>query len=163
MMARDFAATGDSMPNIKPRPRSNQDAFNNVWQHFIVEGQPRGVRPVRPDESPVIGEYDRCLYRGGEGQMCAIGCQLPADLSLSELGNSASLVRLWHACSAVRAQFTHVDLGLLDALQQAHDRRTSADVAQFAAELRVVARRFHLTVPTTPSDGPLHGEDVTNG
>jgi hypothetical protein len=140
------------MPSIKPRPMNNQQAFDNVWQHFIVEGQPRGVRPRRPDESPDpdIGEFDRCVYRGGEGQMCAIGCQLPADLNLLDVQNTVSLESLWHQSPTVRAHFAHVAPGLLDALQQAHDRRTSADVAQFADELRRVARRFQLTVPTTP-------------
>lgn len=53
----------------KPQPQSNQDAFNNVWQHFIVEGN-----------KPAIDAGGACVYRGTEGKMCAIGCQLADDV-----------------------------------------------------------------------------------
>ena len=33
----------------KPQPMRNQEAFNNVWQHFIVEGRPRAVAWVVPE------------------------------------------------------------------------------------------------------------------
>jgi hypothetical protein len=48
---------------------TEQEIFDKVWRHFIIEGNPRSVN-----------EYARfCAYRGSKGAKCAFGLFIPDD------------------------------------------------------------------------------------
>lgn len=146
----------------KPQPLSNQDAFNNVWQHFVVERN-----------SPSIGTVDgivnlgNCRYRMDDGTNgCAIGCQLPDELYHPSLeGKSVAalyadfLLDYPNEVSPQRLStyFSNVELYLLECLQGAHDnwaRRSKYamydrdnELQELEIELRQLARQFKLEVP----------------
>lgn len=129
------------MLTIKPQPHSNQDAFNNVWQHFIVERNPRAR-----DRS------EKCRYRifddtGIAVNACAIGCQLPDNLyrvgGIEGLGVNAFFAQLETDFETIVEYFRDVDPSFLISLQRAHDQmRTSLKQALIA-----LANAYHLTVP----------------
>ena len=57
-----------NLPN-KTKPTSDQDMFNRIWNHFIVEKNPR-----------CLSHEQRCMYRNSKGEGCAIGIVLPDEL-----------------------------------------------------------------------------------
>jgi hypothetical protein len=134
------------MPQVMPRPLSNQQAFDNVWQHFIVDRNPRAV------------QGGMCCYRTTDGRMCAVGCQLPDALYLPDMEATAASTAVGEN-SAVAEYFRHVTPTLLNALQHAHDaprpRAAEDEYAAMARKLRDVATEYGLTVPseTTHREG----------
>jgi hypothetical protein len=150
------------MRNIKPRPRTNQEAFDNVWQHFVVENNPRAtIAPEDlPDEVKPEGGFEDtdtpvCVYRGEGGKMCAIGCQLPDDLyePSMECKPVVRLLKVLRARTRVGNYFGHVDTRLLTDLQGAHDWAIGVLHGRDLAErLRDVAHHWGLTVPETPTN-----------
>ena len=50
---------------------TNQEAFNKVWDHFIVK---KGPPSIAWD-----GEAHRCFYRMGNGAKCAVGVLISDD------------------------------------------------------------------------------------
>lgn len=100
----------------KPRPLSNQDAFNNVWQHFIVE------RHDKAAAGPM------CLYRTEDGQNgCALGCQIPDEFIrryqlVSRNPDAASLL---DTDPEITQYFIAVNEELLVLLQGAHDNKAN--------------------------------------
>jgi hypothetical protein len=137
------------MPNVMPRPLSNQDAFNNVWQYFIVDRHPRAL--VVESEVEETDNFSRCRYRTADGRMCAVGCQLPDALYRPDMeGEAASTVV--NIADDVTEYFCHVQPRLLDRLQVAHDyvyqRPGEEDTyAAMARKLREVAVDFGLNPP----------------
>lgn len=123
--------------NVKPRPMSNQEAFNNVWQHFIVERNPR-----------CIGDSGMCLYRSYDNTNgCAIGCQLPDELVPPINGGYMSVLL---GCPQLRDYFRFVIRECGDDLQLCHDQANSLE--EMETNLRRMAEHWGLTIPAFLSD-----------
>lgn len=128
---------------VKPRPRSNQQAFNNVWRHFFIEGNKRGVTRT-----------GMCAYRGA-GTACAIGCQLP-DKLYSEKLEGRGVNNLWGFRPKIREYFSAVDRQLLNDLQRAHDNGDFSNMSlgcprivrgNFKAAMLLIAGKYGLRIP----------------
>lgn len=115
----------------KPQPRSNQEAFNNVWQHFIVENHPQART-----------EQGYCRYRTSNGLACAIGCQVP-DKLVSDSDDNTSLGILLE--QKWKAHFAYVDPILLSELQGIHD--SSDDYEELKERLTLLAADHGLCIP----------------
>ena len=129
----------------KTPPRSNQDMFNRVWTHFVIDGRPRCV--VRENF---------CAYRAvldGEDQGCAIGCVLPDKLAKKagqfELSSITSIFRKnGKSAESIQSWFRNVNFELLVSLQHAHDNSSSTTISN---HLKRVAHKFKLKIPTRRS------------
>lgn len=122
-------------------PQNNQDAFNRVWQFFILDNHAKSK-----SEDGV-----RCLYRGyGEGQACVVGCMMPtkmakrADGKYDACGESA-ISFIVRVLPSAEEWFNGVDLGFLVALQDAHDSY-DFDSNKFSL-LTNLSKAFGLSVP----------------
>jgi hypothetical protein len=54
------------MPNIKPRPRANQQAFDNVWNYFIIGMRPpvtQTLEALVPGDATVAPELRAALQQ----------------------------------------------------------------------------------------------------
>lgn len=119
-------------------PQDNQEAFDRVWNTFIVQRQPRAVKTLSPHSG-----IESCLYRTEEGTGCAIGCQIPDALYDPRLEgkNALTLVEFEHK---IGDHFVKVTPKLLDALQRAHDDQDSVNIDYFRGRLAAVADSFGL-------------------
>lgn len=118
-------------PLNKPeQPYSNQEIFNRVWQHFIVEKNPRCV------------ENGECRYdRTG----CAIGCLLTQEDG-DKLQSSCEGFAVWTQEVKMNIQ-DYCDLvgpDLLSDLQFWHDR---SNRILDKNELIRIAKRYDLEIP----------------
>lgn len=123
------------MQNLTP-PENNQDAFNRVWKHFIVEGNPQCTNLQK-----------KCLYRH-ENNGCAIGCMLPDDLAqLADTTLSGNAINyVIKSIPGVKKWLENVHNDLLVQLQHAHDNPCYS-LSAMKMELLKIARRFDLTIP----------------
>ena len=126
------------MQNSTP-PLHNQDFFNRLWQHFVVEANPQAVLT-----------NGTCVYRSADNNNgCAIGCMLPDDLALKAdaqiKGSSISEVLV--SVPEVKDWFINVDYSLLRNAQLNHDDEGFANMAIRTERLRKFAATFKLTVP----------------
>lgn len=106
-------------PTQRPdKPYTTQEIMQRVYQHFIVEGNPKCA-------SDPSSPYATCDY-GGTG--CAVGCLMVEDdaSSLDDLlyGSIDAVSRKLAKTYAV--YFTESELSLLYNLQEAHDSSTPA-------------------------------------
>lgn len=126
------------LKNATP-PASNQDAFDRVWQHFIVEGNPRCV--------DLGGGSFVCVYRNPSGNGCAVGCMLPDSMAAKADGFKATVYHapLWDLC---KDWFANVNIDLLRAMQSWHD---SGGLYPDAGKLRHIATAYNITIPTCTS------------
>jgi hypothetical protein len=110
-----------------------QEIFDRVWTHFVVEGNPRSIDEDRD-----------CVYRGPEGQKCAVGIFIPdAEYRDSLEGSDVRTMLRGDRCPpSLAAMREHMDL--LYCLQSAHDDARCGDIS---VPLRRVARDFSLTIP----------------
>ena len=138
---------------------TNQEIFNKVWQHFIVEDKPYAYDP----------DTQLCSYLTKEGHQCAIGLFLSEkqakdltgmDVSDHQFGPVAIEVfgRPIHSLGNESVyNYTMNDFGrFLKRLQEAHDlsqQATSrqAQKPQFEFMLRLTATEFNLDIPSTQS------------
>lgn len=141
------------LKDVKPRPMSNQKAFNNVWRHFIIEKHPIAKN----------SDGGNCMYRGVLNDTvvgCAIGCQIPNDFpDLARItsdnpeinviipGNTSYTSLSKDTIAAIADYFRNVDSRLLVKLQSAHDAYGPQDIKFFEARLRNVASEFGLEIP----------------
>ena len=57
-----------------------QGAVNQVWRHFITAEQPPGINPKHDQHGVWYGKPTvPCVFRGPDGQRCAIGILMPFD------------------------------------------------------------------------------------
>ena len=130
--------------------RTQQEAFDIVWQAFVVEGRPQSV-----------GTRGRCFYRGPNGARCAVGLLMPDELyeaRFDEVVTSAKMLpaHVQNACCSQDGRRGLVGILtaplLLTALQRAHDTfiegvSTGTFQEHMRSHLADVAWRFGLTVP----------------
>ena len=127
------------MQNQTP-PENKQDAFNRVWQHFIVE---------KHDQCAVIRDSNipKCLYRK-DGNGCAVGCMMPDEMAKKCDGNQDSdnnfdIFGILERFEDVREWFKNVQKGFLKQLQVSHDMYFQ----DFKEQLESIAARNGLTIP----------------
>lgn len=139
------------MRPLSLRPLSNQEAFDRVWNRFVVEKAPKSI------------EGGVCVYRGADDKRCAFGLMLPEKLYRREFeGMSAATVlgdndpsdqmnsigELAHLQREIRRHFEYVSHRLLLDLQSAHDNASvTENRSTIADDLRAVAKRWNLNVP----------------
>lgn len=134
------------MQNQTP-PHSNQDAFNRVWQHFIVEKNPRCVTP----------NTKTCIYRNETGKNgCAAGIMIPYKFySTSMEGEPIDVLLKSMQVPNLVDWFKNVSTPLLCDLQKAHDSRL--DLTGVEDSLRSVAEKWDITIPLANNDGDSDG------
>jgi hypothetical protein len=121
---------------------TNQEIFNKVWQHFVVEGNPRSVEP----------EKRYCAYRGPNGSKCAFGLFIPDEKYDPEMERKSLRGSYFDSLLA--------ELGLLNQkkllmeLQFAHDG--GYDLSLMTGHLAGVAKAFNLSVPNSPDTSPIN-------
>lgn len=113
-----------------------QDIFDRVYNHFIVNRQPRSVRDSATSTF--------CLYRGDNGERCAGGLFIVDDLYNEEIegeriGELTSYLE--PGCSA--------HIALLTELQRVHDNYSVYQ--DMKNRLILIAEDFSLAVPKDPS------------
>ena len=94
---------------------TRQEIFDKVVKHLLAQG----AKSVTYRES---GDQFRCLYRGPNGLMCAVGCLIPdeeygewmEDLPVRDLRNGAST-------GPITFSLVEDHLRLLQDLQYIHD------------------------------------------
>lgn len=126
-------------------PITPQEMVSRVWDHFLVQGEPAGVNP----------QSGGCLYAGP----CAIGIfmtpeqQAEADLEQFTVADVLDMFATGDFSDDVTHDFA-------ERLQAAHDQATGLHDKplatrtppeefrrRLAANLRIVASEFGLTVP----------------
>jgi len=55
------------MKQITVRESSQQEVFNKIVTHLRKQGKRS------------VNEYNKCVYRGLDGRMCAVGCLIPDE------------------------------------------------------------------------------------
>lgn len=123
------------------RPYTRQEAFDRVWQWFIVEQHPRAVDP----------QAAWCCYRTPDRcTACAIGCLIPDSRYRTAFdgpygGTFRDLQKLgdW---DAVAQLFSPDDDVFYQDLQQLHDYIPYGS-GRLEGELRRFADRHGLTIP----------------
>jgi hypothetical protein len=118
---------------------TNQEVFDKVWNHFIVEKNPRSI-----SKYGIV-----CAYRGGAGAKCAFGLFIPDEEYLPEM--EGKLVHEDYFLPFLQKWNLMENRQLLASLQTGHD---SADYEAGEAErlfmerrFRETAKRFNLTIP----------------
>lgn len=95
-------------------PSTKQEIFDRVWDHFVVQGNPRSVSDDGED----------CRYRGRNGTRCAVGIFIDDadyDERMDALGGAFdSLFDLLDHAPELRA-FLHTHRVTLTELQRIHD------------------------------------------
>ena len=92
---------------------TTQEAFNTVWQHFVVEKNPPAT--FITDDGRV-----RCRYRDSDGNRCAAGVLIPDHL-FNELMEGQSISSLLYGYPEVRRLLHEVPPHFLARLQGCHD------------------------------------------
>lgn len=141
--------------------QNRQNAFNTVWQAFVVDKKPFGW--CASDAETAGG---KCVYRGPNGERCAAGQVLPdAIYSVKMEGYRASQLGAYvddpEPYNEWVRQFGIGGGQFLDELQQAHDssvldwdaptntRRTDEEAYKVIPDkLRTFAKQFGMTVPS---------------
>jgi hypothetical protein len=124
----------------KTKPKDNQDSFNRVWQHFIVEKHTKSV-----GFAPGGKLGTRCRYRTDNGlNGCAIGCQLPdRNAKRADKMKEGAIDSVLRKSRVIAQWFSNVNGDLLCQLQDAHDTRFET----LGNALANIAKDFNLTVP----------------
>ena len=122
---------------------TNQEIFDKVWNHFVVERKPRSF-------DYTLDGGCSCRYRDSKGNRCAVGLFIDdADYHPSLEGASVSiLVREGRLPTALLAH-----LPLLRDLQRAHDQLNASRASVSVHALRRVAHTHGLACPVEPFEG----------
>lgn len=123
-----------------------QSVFNKVWQHFIVEGNPRSY------EAP----GNTCAYRGANGAKCAVGVLIPDGEYSREIERYSfnSLVEEGRLTPTLRMYVEAGLRGFLAVLQEWHDdpldgpSPENVTVEMDKEFLRKIAADYNLEVPS---------------
>lgn len=116
------------------KPYTRQEVFDRVWQHFVVEKNPRAVR----------SNDTLCTY---EGTGCAIGC----CITLEDSHKFEAQLGPYQHCQALTGMyFNYEDESFLQALQRVHDWQCAAD-NDFQKHLTIFANENELRIPHSVS------------
>jgi hypothetical protein len=120
---------------------SEQDIFNMVWSHFVIN---KGAPSVMPEDPGV------CAYRGKHGAKCAIGILLD-DSEYSEDFESRDALDIFEALPSRITQMTKP--WFMRELQRCHDNAAheasnDTDFHQYIEnDLVMFAKKYNLTIP----------------
>ena len=109
-------------PETRPdKPYTTKEILDRVYQHFVVEGNPR-----------CADDRGSCFYRKTG---CAVGCLLTAeDAAEWDDRTFSSIGRVW--ADPIRAIYFQDDQKeLLHALQWGHDKANSTNIASKMEEV----------------------------
>lgn len=120
---------------------TNQEIFDIVAAHLIKQNR-RSMRD------------DCCMYRGDNGDMCAVGCLIKDEFYTPKLERNKVFVVEVREAVAKSLSLNGVSLGsdtykLLDALQGLHDKFPPY---KFEKILTEIAIRFKLTPYSVPAE-----------
>lgn len=119
-----------------------QEIFNKVVLHLNKQG----VKSVNED--------GRCMYRGDNGTMCAVGCLIHDNVYLNEhnpriegLPVTYNQVQEHLRLSGISCDKETIEL--LHELQQLHDDRLTCSFTspRFLSKVKYIASEFDLSVP----------------
>jgi hypothetical protein len=117
---------------------SEQEAFNKVWDWFVVQRKPAGM-----------GKDNVYMYRCRDGSRCAVGVLIPDD-EYSPTMEPEPAIALRNTIPALYCIPGH----FLNTLQGIHDEAASQIEAEFHgvfyANLEDMGESWGLTIPTTP-------------
>lgn len=121
---------------------TNQEIFDIVAAHLIKQNR-RSMRD------------GRCVYRGENGDMCAVGCLIKDEFYTSALEDHNFFEDSVREAVAKSLSLNELSLGsdtykLLLALQSLHDRLTHPHT--FEERLAKLAIRFKLTPYSVPAE-----------
>lgn len=121
-----------------------QEIFNKVWQHFIVEKNPRGYD----------AEAENCVYKNQEGNKCAIGIFIPDDKFIPAMNNWGTIWSFKDAkdtlsrygCENLLVEIfgPEYNMKFLSELQKAHDHIHERSMEE---NLRRLAVKWSLQIP----------------
>lgn len=113
-----------------------QEAFNKVWDRFVVHDSPRG-----------LDEYNNYSYRGLNGSRCAVGMFIPDELYHPDMEGIAIYDDAcpYLANLHIEMGWTKADLNFLTDLQNTHDRDDFDDGREMY--LGHIADKYELEVP----------------
>ena len=123
---------------------SNQAVFDHVVEHLLEQGERCGV--LRAGDSVL-----QCKYRSGD-MACAIGCLLTDEEAAMADGLNGGQSLISHVmgyCPTVEERLRHIDLRLLEDLQNVHDDLdegyNSTELRKvWRQELEVLAKKYNL-------------------
>ncbi len=137
---------------------NNQEAFDGVWDWFVVEKHRPGTNPDG------VG----CAYYIDDVTRCAIGCLLPISLAKGLRSYEGIGVVLKSKGMVIAQHFEGVNHGLLRALQRAHDGSAYATsgynpepndhetfLTLLEGRLEGVAQDYNLEVPSISPDAAV--------
>lgn len=136
--------------------KDDQEVFDACYQHLSKQGFAAKETRNRVDI------VNACVYLDEEtGTSCAIGGILPPEidrkaLDRMEFGSSITSIMKpdfqSEACELVKETFQNVSLGLLEALQQAHDGTLSErGLDKWKLLMSEIAIRHDLSAPFAPT------------
>lgn len=116
---------------------TNQDAFNTVWNHFVVG---RGLPSYELSEATTSGF--RCLYRGPHNARCAFGILIPDELYTPfwEDKRAATILRMMESEGDLEFQELFNTSSILGDLQSCHDTAVEGLVKRL--------EDFHIAIET---------------
>lgn len=127
------------MPLVETYPTTIQEAFDRVWQAFVVEERPRCL----------VG--NTCAYRNEDNtHACGIGWMIPDDCVRDPKGVSVFLeIQQPQGASQLTPLVNSLPHKFLFAMQHAHDDLMSTEhfTVRMERSLRRIAREYSLRIP----------------
>ena len=136
---------------------NNQEIFNKVWQHAVVENQPLSYK----------GIYGKaritCEYRGQNGSRCWIGVVMPDEaynpkFDTNDYPRATDVLTLRRFYPRVRKFLHGAGREFLKAIQEAHDIMATNEFYDWhetksaRERLMVIATDYGLHIPESESD-----------
>lgn len=126
---------------------TNQEAFDAVYRHFIINDAPYSV-----------DIENECMYRGPGGEKCAGGLLIPDFMYKSSMEGKkigallgdviVSGGKVAYDYPELVEYFSGTDIGLLKLLQRSHDATSyTRDKKQMTEQLKLIAKEYNLTIP----------------
>lgn len=117
---------------------TNQEAFDKVWQFFIVEKNPQSFE--NSADNLVFGAA--CAYRGQNGSKCAVGCLIPDELYSPDMEDKRifAIIELY---PEIKTLFADVDGFFLAKIQEIHDHH----FPYFQINMENLAIIYDLKIP----------------
>ena len=132
------------------RPITEQEMFDRVWTHFVIEEKPRSAE--------TSGDLFACRYRSKDGSRCAVGLFiLEHEYAVNIEG--FSVIVILDSMPETKTLLGSLSNTFLDSMQAAHDGLPSGmwkcadEPMQTGAQedvegrLRIIANAYHLRIP----------------
>ena len=120
---------------------TNQEAFNKVWQLFVVEGRPKDlVQPAVYSHNPT-GCFIGCLLRPELAKELDSSCLKETAFSITRILEFPKTNKTF---DTIKELFADCDSFFLVDLQITHDNNLSQ---MFEEKLRGLAEKYRLEIP----------------